>query len=142
MAWSGGRPFGRVVQSGGPDIEMSNLEVTVTRHHWSGKPVALVALRGLFDTPGRAELAQTIRDLLSEHISYYAFDLSEVKTIDSQYLRFFIKIVTWVRGKSGRIVFFEPSQRFKTAFEVIGLGSEYISIADANNLEKVWELLT
>lgn len=120
---------------------MSNLEINVTRHHWSGKSVALVALRGLFDTPGRTELTQTIRDLLSEHISHYAFDLSEVKTIDSQYLRFFIKIVTWVREKSGRIVFFEPSQRFKTAFEVIGLGSEYISIVDVNNLEKVWELL-
>ena len=103
--------------------------------------MALVALRGLFDTSGREELVQTISDLLSEDISHYAFDLSEVKTINSQYLRFFIKIVAWVRGKSGRIVFFELSQRFKTAFEVIGLGSEYISIVDANNLEKVWVLL-
>ncbi len=115
--------------------------INVTKHHWSGKAVALVALRGLFDTPGREKLAQTIKDLLSEHIFHYALDLSEVKTIDSQYLRFFIKIVAWVREKSGRIVFFEPSERFRTAFEIIGLGSEYISIVDANNLEKVWELL-
>ena len=117
---------------------MSNLEIKVTRHHCSGKDVAVISLKGILDTLTRRELEKTTQDLLAENIAHYIFDLTEVTSAESTGIGFLIKLVADVQGQHGGVVVIGASARLKTACDLVGLWG-YVFLAD--NLEHALELV-
>jgi anti-anti-sigma factor len=105
--------------------------VKITRHHCSDIDIAIISLKGIIDSLNKTkELEETIEKLLAEGVCQFIFDLSGLETTDSTFLGFFIKLVVATKEKDGGgVVILQPSERFKTAFELVGL-KEHIPIAN------------
>ena len=119
---------------------MTNLEIQVERHYFAGMFIAVIHLKGILSVDPRertyrSELEQTIEELLAENVYRFIFDLSGFETIGSTFLGFFIKVAGQAKEKGGSVVLFQPSEKLKTALEVVGLG-EYISLP--SNLESAF----
>ncbi|MFH1230864.1 MAG: STAS domain-containing protein, partial [Planctomycetota bacterium] len=83
---------------------MSNLEVNVARHYFTGMPIAVVSINGVMDNLNRTELEETIEKLQAENVYRFIFDLSGLETIGSLCLGFFVKVEGQSREKSGGVV--------------------------------------
>ena len=96
---------------------MSNLEIIVTRHHCSGKDVACISLKGIWDSLARGDLEQTTKGLLGENIVHYILDLAEITSAESTGIGFLIKLLAEVQNRFGGVVIIGAGERLKTACE-------------------------
>lgn len=109
---------------------MTDLDIKIERSYYSGMPIARLSLQGTLDSLTKPQLEQAIENLLSEYTYRFILDLSSgLETTGSTGLGTFIKIAGKVKEKGGGLVVIKPTERLKTAFDLVGLWS-YISVAD------------